>query len=191
MSKAYALSRPCAFVSAPAIVRGPGSITSWPRSPSLTCGLRRLLIVALGADDLALRRGDIHRLIELEPGGLGVGDVDGPGDLGVLGRDLAHHLAVRVEAVEAEPRRLALDAALAIAEAIGVDRLGPRDFRAEEELIRAIAHPRDPDRRIDGDAHDLTSRRHGQVLIRGGNIPDSINTITYGRGPCKGIVKPA
>ena len=132
------LSNSCCW-SGPVVLRAPGSIVRSPAGSLLPRpGIGRLLV------DQVHRPGDV---------GLGVGDLlDG---------------AVVVVREDAEARRLALDAALRVLEAAG--RLGPlaEALRADEEL-RAVADPRDADRRMD--AIDGGHCESPWDLLRGGPI---------------------
>src|SRR4029078_11862186 len=73
---------------------------------------------------------DVERLIEVEPRGLRVRDLDLPVDARILGGDLLAHAAACIEAVHAKPGRLSLDAAAGVA--IGPAAELPRLLRAQK-----------------------------------------------------------
>src|SRR6185312_16259574 len=107
---------------------------------------------------------NVERGREAVPLRLAVGDVDGPGDVGVVGGELGHHLAGAVIAVDAEARGLAFDGALRIAVIVGGLRLRRGDFGADEIPGQAVADAGDADGRMDGSAHDGAVGRHGKPL---------------------------
>ncbi len=100
------------------------------------------------------RLGDVEGDLELIPGGLLVGEMDGPGDGGVGGGELGDNVAGGVVAVDAEERGLAFERAGAVLVETGRARLGVRDLGADVVGVGAVAHAGDADGGVDGGADD-------------------------------------
>src|SRR5262249_6070621 len=88
---------------------------------------------------------------------LAIREMHGPLNVGARGRDLGCRSVIMVRK-DAKARRLALHAALRILKAARGLRLFVQALRADEELIRAVADPRDADRGM-----NLVNVRHGQL----------------------------
>ena len=101
--------------------------------------------------------GNVERNVEVVPGGFGVREMDRPADVGIVRRHLGDDLAVPVEAVEAEARRLRLDPPRGVLEPTGRHGVRSGRLRSEEPLVRAIADPGDANGGVDDDPFDLAA----------------------------------
>ncbi len=140
-------------------------------------------ILAIGDCHVAQERmrrrlclGDIQRDLELVPGGLLVGEVDGPGDRGVRLGKLGDDLALGIQSVHAKPHRLALESPGGIA--VEPRRLGRwiHDLRRQKIFVSAVAQPCHPDRRMNRRPDDRVVLRLGRGDSPSGSRP------TAGRG---------
>ena len=111
------------------------------------------------------RRRQVHRGAQLVPAGLAGGEMRGPGDLGVGGGELGHHVALAVIAVDAELRRLALQQAIRM-RAAG-RRGGGRQHLRPDVILPCIAHAGDPEAGVDGGAYDGSG--HVRLLLLTGS----------------------
>lgn len=109
----------------------------------------------------ALGFGNVEGDAPLIPGGLVVGHVHRPVDLGFRSGELANQPVVRVVAIEAESGRLALEGSARIPVEAGGFWMGVSDLRADEERFGRIAHPCYPDGGMNGGANDGTRDGHG------------------------------
>ena len=151
---------PSAFAFAPPIDRGPGSIRRLARS--VIAALRRGERVGSGAAcsgaaGRPLAWGMSRAMSKLYQAAFVLARWTRPADVGVGGRHLGDDLAVPIEAVEAEARRLPLDPPRGVLEPAGRHGMWTGRLRAEEPLIRAIADPGDADGGVNHDLFDLVA----------------------------------
>ena len=102
---------------------------------------------------------------QLVPAGLAGGEMRGPGDLGVGGGELGHHVALAVIAVDAELRRLALQQAIRMRAAGRCG--GGRHHLRPDVILPCIAHAGDPEAGVDGGAYDGSG--HVRLLLLTGS----------------------
>src|SRR5690606_34649885 len=95
---------------------------------------------------------------------LGVGEMRGPGNLGLVGSHFAEDAVLRVEGVDAKPGRLPLQATRRVLESARRNGMGAGHFGAKEPAGRAIADPSEANRGIDRAVGDRVEVDAGSSL---------------------------